>query len=1188
MIAGVAAGLSACDRSPEATNANPEAAVTSHLDADEVAEGAPVLIRGAASDPDGSPADLQTTWYLNSNEICGLSAPATDGSTECSIIFSEAGEIVTLAVIDAEGAVAKAELALTVIENEDPGALIVQPTTTEILRSDLPTLFSGIVTDAEEPVGDLQVTWTSSLDGALQVDRTVNADGEFSGSTLLSEGDHLISLTVTDSIGQTGQDLQQITVYGPNHPPTCSVAALGSDSAVPVGSPVSLTATVDDEDTGPEALVLSWSSDLDGELGGSFANSDGEVTWTHSNLSVGQHEILLTVVDAWGEVCSDSVPVTLGTPPSLTLVSPVSGTVFNEGETITFAGVLTDPEESSESLQVSWSSSQDGVFSTDGASDVGELTTSTTLSGGQHIVVVTATDGDGMEHTATVSLSVNQAPSPPDIAIGPTDAATGQDLTVLMTTASIDPDGDALTYAYLWEQDGVTSDASTSATLPAEATAKGEVWTVRVKASDGALESGISAASLTIANTPPELIDASLSPSTLTSADAVTCVPGEVEDADGDTAFTYSYSWTVNGVDAAVSSSELGNSRFVRSDLIACAVTVDDGDAGNTVTTSSSSVGNALPTITEVSLTPEEPRTDDKVTAISPTEDGDGDLVTLAYAWEVNGVDIGVAKKSLGPENFSAGDTLTVYVTPIDAYDSGIAVSASTTAINTPPEAPVVEVVQLPDEPAEPYQDDGDLQCRIVAEAPDVDGDTPDYSFRWTYADSSWTGSTTSTDRTGDTIADAELRAGEWSCTATASDGETGGDDTASVSVRHYPIDLLTDPSVSFEGQTGDSAFGLSTVKNQLGADDLLVGAAGNVYLAGAGVLGGSSSLASSEQFLAVGGALGFTAGEFGTDGIDDLVFADADTYGSVYIVMSESTPAWTTDTVDAADLILSGSSTVVANGEIASVPDVDGDGLDELLVGSAGGGYVLMGASLSAASSLEDYDFEAPAGTAVGDLNGDGLPEFAYGSPADSSAGRQAGAVFIFDGGIWASPGELPDEDPDYSLLGELPAHRAGGLVAGAGDVTGDGTGDLLVGRADGAEVVPVGAAVGALANYVFAGTELLAGTPQSLAIATVRIYQDAAPWVSSADTVGDLDGDARSDLVINNYLFLGSQFSAGSVYDITDAAISFEFCSTCASASGDWNGDGARDFAANSSINLDATFSEGVVGLFFGGEKW
>ena len=88
-------------------------------------------------------------------------------------------------------------------------------------------------------------------------------------------------------------------------------------------------------------------------------------------------------------------------------------------------------------------------------------------------------------------------------------------------------------------------------------------------------------ASLTIANTPPSLSDATLGPDPAYESDTFECVAGSSSDDDND-AVDNLFSWSVSGSDPGETSASLDNSFFARGDSVTCTITPDDGtDAGS-------------------------------------------------------------------------------------------------------------------------------------------------------------------------------------------------------------------------------------------------------------------------------------------------------------------------------------------------------------------------------------------------------------------------------------------------------------------------------------------------------------------------------------------------------------------------------------------------------------------------------
>ncbi len=195
----------------------------------------------------------------------------------------------------------------------------------------------------------------------------------------------------------------------------------------------------------------------------------------------------------------------------------------------------------------------------------------------------------------------------------------------------------------------------------------------------------------------------------------------------------------------------------------------------------------------------------------------------------------------------------------------------------------------------------------------------------------------------------------------------------------------------------------------------------------------------------------------------------------------------------------------------VASAGDVNGDGFSDVVVGSylglprhATDGAVWVyhgtidGLSAVAVQVIEGFGQQPRLGgllASAGDVNGDGFGDVAIGKTT------AAGSVFVLHGsadGIPLAPlGELP------GLVGEA---LFGDSVAAAGDVNGDGYGDLVVG-AYGAGPLNSGSA------------SVFHGSINGLAPMPARILEGQG-WMAefgrSVAGAGDIDGDGFDDLII------------------------------------------------------------------------
>ncbi|MBN1424371.1 FG-GAP repeat protein [Candidatus Fermentibacteria bacterium] len=210
---------------------------------------------------------------------------------------------------------------------------------------------------------------------------------------------------------------------------------------------------------------------------------------------------------------------------------------------------------------------------------------------------------------------------------------------------------------------------------------------------------------------------------------------------------------------------------------------------------------------------------------------------------------------------------------------------------------------------------------------------------------------------------------------------------------------------------------------NEDGLEDLLVGA-GGLYT-GCAVTGEAYVLSASDGavLLTLASANPESAGTFGYSVSGE---ANADGSGPPDILVGA--PREDGGAVDAGRVYLfSGSDASLVNtllsptseagGQfgfcLASIGDVNGDGLDDILIGApyedggavdAGRAYVFSGTGALLAT-LESPDPE-PDGLfgysldGLGDTNGDGSPDFAIGAPYEDGGAVDAGRVYVYSGG--------------------------------------------------------------------------------------------------------------------------------------------------------------------------------------------
>jgi len=332
--------------------------------------------------------------------------------------------------------------------------------------------------------------------------------------------------------------------------------------------------------------------------------------------------------------------------------------------------------------------------------------------------------------------------------------------------------------------------------------------------------------------------------------------------------------------------------------------------------------------------------------------------------------------------------------------------------------------------------------------------------------------------------------------------------------------------------------------------------------------------------------------GDLNGDGLADVVVGapgQGTTYDDegavfVYLGQAEKEPDFHV-TLDPTDLAAANFGT-----SVAMLGDVDGDGFGDMAVGSPNSGgigsgtqsgavYVYRGSSAGIVAGASPQVLRpvtlsgAHCGfsvAAAGDVNGDGLADLAVGCPdaagtdGNSNAFNE-GIAFVYLG---TSAGLEDTPSIEWQPVDQEDA-RFGAAVAAAGDVDGDGLGDVVVG-APGATNVS-GTVEGRA--YVFTGAgEVWSNDPTD---------HQGAEFGAAVSGAGDVNGDGYADVIVGApqyldgkgaaYLYLGSASGLGAASEpLRPTTWSTPEVGFSVAGAGDLNGDGYADVVVGSPTSL------------------
>lgn len=302
------------------------------------------------------------------------------------------------------------------------------------------------------------------------------------------------------------------------------------------------------------------------------------------------------------------------------------------------------------------------------------------------------------------------------------------------------------------------------------------------------------------------------------------------------------------------------------------------------------------------------------------------------------------------------------------------------------------------------------------------------------------------------------------------------------------------------------------------------------------------------------------SAGDINGDGFSDVMmtgFSYSGLLGTssiVYVLYGGKGATFNVDlkklTASQGFKITSGSAlTYSPRFQVNSAGDVNGDGVDDIIIGSyssnpsgrtgAGTTYIIFGSKVRLGdidvrkltskqgftiSGANDGDMLGMSVSSTGDFNGDGIADIVIGAYNAKPAGCNCtGAVYVIYGskqGFSNIDLKNLSANQGFEIISSNSADGTGNAVSHAGDVNGDGIGDLVIG---GCFSNPLGRNYAGSAYIIYGSKQGFSNMDLKQITAAQGLHivgannNDRLGY--SVDAAGDVNGDGIDDVLIGAY---------------------------------------------------------------------
>jgi hypothetical protein len=822
-----------------------------------------------------------------------------------------------------------------------------------------------------------------------------------------------------------------------------------------------LEATIEDGDHAASSVSVHVESDAQGTLADTLPGDDGLVA-VDLPLVPGVHRVLVRAVDPDGQVgeAAASVRVRDLLAPSMPVVRIAPAFPWT-GDALVAQIVVPSETAGGIAPTYAWRWTVDGR---DAHVDGPEVSGFSVQAGQSWGVEVTAASDGATSLVASDGVVVGNAPpSVAAVAIVPLAPRRGDTLSCTHPEV-VDPEDDSFTLRTSWRVDGVevdpdaatldTTDVARGSVVTCALVVYDSAETDWVSA-PVVMGNGLPEVGAVYLRTR----DGVQAPAHARVTDALTCGVDGVRDPDGD-AVAVTYAWWIDGARVATGP-RLAAGVARRGDVVECEASAEDDDeAGLPVLSAPLGIENSPPSglTVQPAYTTVAPGEQASCVVMTPPTDADDDALDVVWSWSVDGVPRDETGDRIDTTGLVAGQSVTCTAFADDGFARGPTASATVFLVSYPPDvrpASSASVTLRGSTPSGLFGKvvrrlgdvDQDGSDELVVSAPDGGGAGAGMLYVFSGARLAL----------GGTVADSEA---SWSFVGTsagdalgggrglADGGDVDGDglvDLVAASVTAdagaldagevmlvpgsagwgTAVDVTSVASVRLRGALGDW-LGTRLAVGDLNGDDLADVVASSPY----NDLGGNRA-----------GALVVMLGDANLrTGVRGLSSADAIITGAA----AGEELGWALDLVG--DVDGDGYADVGAGILLADGVATDAGAAAVLSGGRIGGIAPWTELSLLTVRGAVAGQQAGAEVAGAGDVDGDGLDDIIVGAKLDDTMGADAGAAWLFHG-EYGVPRTVEVSEASVAFRGDGAGALLGSFATALGDVDADGLDDVLIG---------------------------------------------------------------------------------------------------------------------------------------------